>query len=314
MKKNLIVLHTSGSCGDLVSLPWINTGKFYSASNGITLTASGRMLTVWNPDFVKEFPKQSGKHYYSRNWTHDLDRLSQVSQPWFINTVDSAQAALLKNHFQDQVHVVSINYDNHMWPFVLKNFCTKVLDLPNYLTQDDVGEHFLSVIAKNDQERDYYISLGNSGLLGHWYAEQTLFGTQINFPPSQFEFLGDTVVKIEEILIPNLIIEKIKNIADVLNISVDISKFTAEYDPWIDQQCSIYKYNINDTNWQQCFGHNQLAVGTADCITLDHIDQLFIKKYLSKFGEHMPNIQFQTSQDFLNYCNNQLLLKNNTIV
>jgi hypothetical protein len=313
MKKNLIVLHTSGSCGDLVSLPWIRTGEFYSASSGRTLTATGRMLTVWNPDFVKQFPKQPGKHYYSRNWTQDLDQLSQLSQPWLINTVDSAQAALLKNRFQDQVHVISINYDNHMWPFVLKNFCTKVLDSPNYLTQDDVGEHFLSVVAKTNQERDYYISLGESGLLGHWYAEQTLFGTHINFPPQQFEFLGDTVVRIEEILVPNLIIEKIKNIADILNISVDIKKFNADYNQWIVQQCSIYKYNAVDTNWQQCFGHNQLAVDTADSIPLDRIDQLFIKKYLRNFEADMPKIQFLTLQDFLNYCGKELLLKNNTI-
>ncbi len=235
MPINLVILHIAGSCGDMLSVPWINSGQYYSAAKSHDLNTSGRMMPVWSEEFLAEFPRQSPKHYHSRDWTNDLKKLSTLSRPFFINTSDSIQAQQIKNYFKNDVHTISINYQENSWPFVAKNFCSKVIDSENYLTRDDIGENFLKVVAKTHEEREYFIKLSKMGKLGYWYAKNLVDG-YITYPPKSFECPADTVINVEELLNQDQLFAKLYNLANILNVKLDMNNFTSVYQTWLSTQ------------------------------------------------------------------------------
>lgn len=231
MIKNLVITYTGGSCGDFVSIPFVNTQKFYSPIISHSITSSGQALPLPNADFIKNFPKQPGLHHYSRDWSNDLDKLKRLSTPFLILTTDTNQATMLKNCFNDDLHVLAINYNVHNWSFVAKNFCKKVLNSPNYLTRDDVGERFLTSVSQNSRHREQFLYLGSKGVLGQWYAKHLALGN-LNHPPKENIFLGDTVLLVDEILEYEFFKNKIISVAEKINVSLDIDAFLPVYNAW----------------------------------------------------------------------------------
>jgi len=280
--KNVVLLHSAGTGGDLLSSYWINSGRFYSAVQTHSLTSYGRMFPVWNAEFLNQFPKQPKKHYYNRDWTKDLAQLEKLKQPFFINTTDCAQAELIKNWFGEKVCVISVSYNENLWPLVVKNFCTKVLDSPNYLTRDDVGEAFLQAVAKTPEEQEKFLELGNSYELGYWYATNLLHGC-INFPPKEFVYSGDINILLDEILIKDRLI----NILKSTQFTIDTDIFVNIYDNWCKTQDQIYFYSYDNAEFNNCLGYNRLSNNPPDNpILLSKFDQLFIKKYTNTDNQY----------------------------
>ena len=235
MLKNLVIVYTAGSCGDLVSMPWIATNQYYSAIANHELNPAGRTVPVWNQKFLDQFPKQPKLHYYTRDWTDDLDTLSGLGVPFLILTTLASQAQKIKDKLGDSVYVLSINYSQESWPFVASSFCSKVLDHPNYLTNDDVGENFLNAVAKDDTHRQQFIYLGKKGLLGLWYAKK-LLANELTYPPKTFSYSGDYTLQLTDILDPTKFILELEKISDQIGITLDLEQFREFYSVWIDKQ------------------------------------------------------------------------------
>ena len=242
MPKNLVIVYTAGSCGDLVSIPWIATGQFYSMISHHTITESGKALATYNEDFIQQVTKQQFLHHYSRDWYDDLDKLEKLSTPFLILTTLPEQATLLKNYFDDDVHIMSINYDKNNWPFVANGFCDKVLNVPDYLTRDDVGEKFLNTVAKNPIQREQFLYLGRKGLLGLWYAQHLAAGN-IEYPPKENTFLGDTTLQLDEILDFDQFKDKLQSIAIDVGVELDLDHFYKIYTEWRSRQFQSTEIN-----------------------------------------------------------------------
>lgn len=242
MPKNLVIVYTAGSCGDLVSIPWVATGQFYSMISHHTITESGKTLATYNEDFIQKFTKQQFLHHYTRDWTIDLGELEKLSTPFLILTTLPEQATLLKNYFDNDVHIVSINYDKTNWPFVAAGFCDKVLNVPNYLIRDDVGENFLNTVAKDPKQREQFLYLGRKGLLGQWYAQHLAAGN-IGYPPKENTFLGDTTLQLDEILDFGQFKDKLRSIAIDVGINLDLDSFYKTYTVWRDRQFQSTEIN-----------------------------------------------------------------------
>lgn len=238
MPKNLVITYTAGSCGDLISIPFVSSGEFYSLISRHKITESGRAEAIYDQKFIEQFPKQPYLHHYTRNWTEDLISLKNLSNPFLILTTLSTQATLIKDFFNDEVHILSINYNTSNWPFVAKSFCSKVLDSQNYLSRDDVGEKFLNTIAKNKAHREQFLYLSRKGLLGTWYAKQLALDN-LNYPPKENNFKGDTTLYLDEILDYNLLKPKLQFIADEIKTDIDLDNFNKIYTNWYSRQFQI---------------------------------------------------------------------------
>ena len=228
--KNIVIAYKAGSCGDFLSIPFIATQKYYSAISHHTMNDSGRMVPHWNDNFLEQFPKQRNLHHYSRDWSNDLDMLSTVNKPWLILCSDSDQSKLIKNYFNDAVHLVTINYGINSQQFVFKSFCNQVLDYPNYLTKDDVGEKFLNVVAKTPQQRQYFLDLSRDKKLGQWYYDNVIQG-YIDYP-REFYLSGDTEIFLDNIFVKSRIFKTIR----LLDSDVNLDAFEPIYDAWLQKQ------------------------------------------------------------------------------
>jgi hypothetical protein len=291
-------LHIAGSCGDLLSVPWIATNQFYSAVASHYILVSGRVSPTWNQDFLHQFPRQPKKHHYQRDWTTDLDTLSKIRRPWFINTSDPNQANLLKLYFKDQVYVISINYSDNLAPLVIKNFCTKVIDSKNLSIRDDLSEEFLQAVAKTEEEQEYFINLSKTQELGLWYAKQRLFSDDITYPPYNFNYQGDITIRLDTILSLDHLLPTIKNSMNTVGLKFDEEEFVKFYNQWRLYQDPIYFYKWANVEFNNALGYNPLSANKCNrAITLCPINQLLIKKCL--------NTQkiFQTTQELLEYLN-----------
>lgn len=235
MIKNLVIVYSAGSCGDLVSIPWIATNQFYSLISHHTILKSGRALAVMNEEFQNQFPKQPFKHQYARDWNQDIHKLSQLNQPFLILTVLSEQAYLLKKYFGDSVHILAINYDKTDWPFVAKGFCNKILDYPGYLTNDDVGENFLNAVSSTPKQREEFLTLGKEGKLGYWYAQQ-LANEKLSYPPKEFTYPGDSIISLSDILNFEKLNNKLESIGQKLTVTLDMKNFSNVYKSWYNKQ------------------------------------------------------------------------------
>lgn len=235
MIKNLVIVYSAGSCGDLVSIPWIATNHFYSLVSHHKILKSGRALAVMNEEFQNQFPKQPFKHQYARDWSQDIHKLSQLNQPFLILTTSGEQANLLKKYFDDDLHVLAIHYTKNDWSFVAKGFCTKILDYPGYLTNDDIGENFLNIVSNTPTQREEFLTLGKEGKLGYWYAQQ-LVNEKLSFPPKEFTYPGDSIITLDDILNFEKIKNKLESISEKLTITLDMENFSNVYESWYNQQ------------------------------------------------------------------------------
>ena len=232
--KNIVISYKAGSCGDFLSIPFIATKKYFSVISHHTLNDSGRMIPHWNTDFLKHFPKQPYLHHYSRDWANDLETLSKLNKPWLILSSDTNQTKLIKNYFNDNVNLVTINYSINSYLFVLKSFCNKVLDYPNYLTKDDIGEKFLNVVAKTQEQRQYFLNLSAQKKLGQWYFDNVMNGN-IDYP-REFYQVGDTEIFLDSIFNKSSIFKIIKKI----DSDVNLKTFEPIYDSWLQKQDLTY--------------------------------------------------------------------------
>jgi hypothetical protein len=82
--KNLIIHYRSGSCGDFLSIPFIATKKYFSQISHHELNSDGRMVPTYNQKFLQKFPKQQFLHHYTRKWNDDLEKLSDINEPWLL--------------------------------------------------------------------------------------------------------------------------------------------------------------------------------------------------------------------------------------
>lgn len=228
--KNIIIAYKAGSCGDFLSIPFIATKKYFSPISNHTLNNNGRMVPQWNKNFLLQFPKQPKLHHYSRDWSNDLQKLEKIKHPWLILCTDTDQAKLVKNYFNDKVKLITINYSINSYQFVLKSFCNKVLDYPDYLTKDDIGENFLNVVAKTQEQRQYFLDLSKNKKLGQWYYDNVMSG-YIEYA-KEFYITGDIEIFLDNIFNKSSIFKTIKKIDEDVNLKT----FEPIYDSWLQKQ------------------------------------------------------------------------------
>jgi hypothetical protein len=232
MLSNLIITYASGSGGEILSAPLINTGRYSSPLQSHRLTEQGRMVPDIDINFVNLFKPQR-THFYTRNWHDDWNILEQLDKPWLLLIPDTNQVAFLKEKFQNRVQVLSINYDTHLWLFVADSFCRKILDAPNYLTDTITGANFLDACSKSTEQRDWFIKLGQSGQLGRWYMQNLLSGN-LHYPPKQVQYPGDVNIDLATILQPGGLATIYQNLA--LDIVLDYSEINNMHTAWLNLQ------------------------------------------------------------------------------
>lgn len=230
--KGTVLYHVAGSAGDLISAAWTMNPQILSATRVTGINYLGRTEVVWDQDFLTLFPKQEYRHWYARDWTLDVEKLSLLSGEFFLNVTDYAQARLIKDYYGDDIKLVGVTYSSEHWMFVLDAFCNKVLDAENYLTRDDIGENFLQAVAQTPSEREHYIKLGKNKKIGAWYREQALAGG-VGFPPKSSQGQYDVSIDLSLILDPTRFISALSTIIDIY----DTDKFCQLYQSW-------QKYNI----------------------------------------------------------------------
>jgi hypothetical protein len=285
--KNIVVVWNAGSGGDLLISALYN--HYAAAQVQYQLDENGRMVPGWDPEFIKHFPAQPYKHFNSRDWSNDLDKLESLSAPFLIGTSSKEQSSLLKKHFGSDLGVVAINYGTNLWPFVIKGFCNKVLDSKNYLTCNSVGEKFLQVVAKTPEEQQYYIHLGKTKQLGLWYAKYLINGT-LTSPPRQSVIQCDIEITVDQLLSPGHVI----NALSCVNDTVNFDSWLPIYRAWYQQQDPLYTHCIDHPRIQQCLGWNPLATVPMPDHVLSGIDQLLIEQY---FGTEIAPVK--TYQDLV---------------
>jgi hypothetical protein len=235
--KGTVLYHVAGSAGDLVSAAWTMNPAILSATRVSGINTSGRTEVTWDHDFLTLFPKQDHRHWYTRDWSQDVEKLSLLPGEFFLNVTDYNQARLIKDYHGDAVTLVGVTYSSENWMFVLDAFCNKVLDAENYLTRDDIGENFLQVVAKTPSERDHYIELGKNKKLGAWYREQALAGG-VSFPPKISKGHYDVSIDLSLILDTTRFIRALSAIIDIY----DTDKFRQLYQSW-------QRYNITSQEY-----------------------------------------------------------------
>jgi hypothetical protein len=236
MQTGTILYHTAGSGGDIIGTAWTIDPSIISAVRYLGTNAAGRAMVTWDHSVLEQFPRTPRRHWYSRNWEQDLDRLSNLGRPWFFNVCDIDQARLIKEHFKHNVKFIGVTYYKQHWPFVLDAFCYKVLDADDYLTRDDIGENFLNVAAKSSEQREWFIELGRNKQLGAWYHEQALAGT-VQFPPRECSYDFDESIDLGELLNPERFRSRIMSLVDI----ADPDQYFKIYDHWLVQQAKYHQ-------------------------------------------------------------------------
>lgn len=236
MQTGTILYHTAGSGGDIIGTAWTMNPDIISAVRYSGTNAAGRAMMTWDQSVLEQFPRTPSRHWYSRNWAADLDKLSNLDQPWFFNVCDIEQARLIKSHFKDHVKFIGVTYYKRHWPFVLDSFCYKVLDADNYLTRDDIGENFLNVAANSPEQREWFIELGRNKQLGAWYHKQALSGT-VQFPPRECSYDFDHSIDVSELLNPERFRSRIQNLVHI----ADPDQYFKIYDHWLAQQTKYHQ-------------------------------------------------------------------------
>jgi len=235
MQTGTILYHVAGSGGDIIGTAWtMNPGLISAVRHDVT-NAAGRATVTWNHSVLEQFPCTPYRHWYNRNWEQDLDRLSNLKQPFFFNVCDIEQARLIKSHFKNYVKFIGVTYSEQHWMFVLDAFCYKVLDADDYLTRDDVGENFLNAAAKTPEQREWFIELGRNKQLGAWYHKQALAGA-VQFPPRECSYDFDESIELSDLLDPNRFRSRITGLVDI----VDPDRYFEIYDQWLSQQAKYH--------------------------------------------------------------------------
>jgi hypothetical protein len=235
MQLGTILYHTAGSGGDIIGTAWTMNPDVISAVRYAETNSAGRAVITWDHSVLKQFPRTPRRHWYSRNWAADLDRLLNLDRPWFFNVCDIEQARLIKTHLQDRVKFVGVTYSEQHWPFVLDGFCRKVLDADDYLTRDDIGENFLDAAAKTPEQRAWFIDQGRNKQLGAWYHEQALAGG-VQFPPRECSYDFDHSIDVSELLDPIRFRDRIMRLVDI----ADPDQYFKIYDHWLSQQAKYH--------------------------------------------------------------------------
>ena len=236
MQTGTILYHTAGSGGDIIGTAWTMNPDIISAVRYSGTNAAGRAVITWDQSVLEQFPRTPFRHWYSRNWAEDLDRLSNLDQPWFFNVCDIEQARLIKSHFKDHVKFIGVTYYKRHWPFVLDSFCYKVLDADDYLTRDDIGENFLNVAAKTPEQREWFIELGRNKQLGAWYHKQALAGG-VQFPPRECSYDFDHSIDVGDLLNPERFRSRIQSLVH----TADPDQYFKIYDQWLAQQTRYHQ-------------------------------------------------------------------------
>jgi len=236
LQTGTILYHVAGSGGDIIGTAWSMNSDIISTVRYTGINSAGRATVTWDNSVLEQFLRTPRRHWYSRNWEADLDRLSNLDQPWFFNVCDIEQARLIKSHLQDRVKFVGVTYSEQHWPFVLDSFCYKVLDADDYLTRDDIGENFLDAAAKTPEQRAWFIELGRNKQLGAWYHKQALAGG-VQFPPRKCLYDFDHSIDLSELLDPIRFRDRIMRLVNI----ADPDRYFRIYDHWLAQQAKYHQ-------------------------------------------------------------------------
>jgi hypothetical protein len=231
MQTGTILYHTAGSGGDIIGAAWTINPDIISAVRYVGINTAGRATVTCDQSVLDQFPRTPYRHWYSRNWQQDLDRLSNLKQPFFFNVCDIDQARLIKAHLKNNIKLVGVTYSEQHWSFVLDSFCRKVLDADDYLTRDDIGENFLNAAAKTPEQRAWFIEQGQNKQLGAWYHEQALAGG-VQFPPRECLYDFDESIDVSELLDPDRFRDRIRSLVNI----TDPDQYFEIYLRWLAQQ------------------------------------------------------------------------------
>lgn len=234
---NVIVSYIAGSGGEIFINPLLTTGLWRSPILAHNLDVTGRMVALLDTTFIDRFQPQPDKYFYSRNWQHDYHELHGL-QPWLMPIADQTQARFLKDISNDNVFLITINYSESEFEFVLNSFCRKVLDQPHYLTRDGVGQRFLDSASQNEEQRQWLIQCGRDGLLGKWYQEQYQNGS-LTFPPKSNNMPGDLEINVADLFDWNKLLLIYKDIANRLSITIDLELAERRHQAWLHLQSRL---------------------------------------------------------------------------
>ena len=271
---SIIVLYwVAGSCGDLLSSLLLTDSNLKASVHTPVLINSGRVQFQSNEEVLSIFPKQNLKHWYTRLWDNDLDKLNSLTYKFLLQTVSESQFLFLKQKLSNAIFI-AVNYEENLFPYVAKSFCKKVLDYPNYLTKDDVGLNFLNSVAKDENERKFFISLGLEKKLGIWYLEK-LVNNSLEYPPKKSIHQADIVIELDELLNINYFNSIIEQLNKTCCIEYDSAyKF---YLSWLNLQDQLYT-SPGSKKYQKQLGYNKTfkLLNSTTIDTTSDFNKLFL--------------------------------------
>jgi hypothetical protein len=269
-----------GSCGDIVQHILshnvdVCTGATYN------LNDQGRAVRTMTDAFTVLFPSEPGR-WLRRTWTiQDCDQLVDLakSQTVIIGTHDYNQVRFLKEHLRSNIETVGINYDQNMWPIVLKNFCFKAI-------QFHTNINFMYQSANPN----LYKKFKDNNVLGAWILQEQLLHTPDD-TPNTVNYLFDHTIFLDHLLIGNL------QWASQFQTPQSLLTFQR----WLSVQNLLGCVKIPDNvDFATCLGRNrQATIEHPFPIVLDNYDKIFIKHYVKK--HNLPNCRATTHYELLDF-------------
>lgn len=247
MKKLVIIYWTAGTGGDMISSLLLSNSSLVAGTIPVSINQAGRVEVTTNRSVEDIFPPLENEHWYNRSWRQDVEKIENLDFDFLLQTVNESEFRFLKNYFGNSCITISVNYYTNIWQCVLKNFCIKILDSPEYLTKTVTGRKFLRAVSKTIDDEKYFKDLADRGKLGLWYCEQYLKGN-LNFPPKSCKVSADFMFSLDEILNQNIFLSKIQDLNQILNFDLQCS--LEFYKKWLLFQDSLYTgscyYNFTD--------------------------------------------------------------------
>jgi hypothetical protein len=231
---NIIISYIAGSGGEIFASPLVSTGIWRSPVLSHELDQTGRMLATLDTRFTDAFEFQPHKHFYCRDWHDDFDKLSAF-EPWLMPVTDQDQSKFLKDQNPHNVFLITINYQESASQFVLDSFCRKILDQPNYLTRDSIGQHFLATAGKTEAQQKWLIDCGRDGLLGQWYRDMYQTGT-LNFPPPSHNIPGDLEINVTDLFDWQKLQSIYVQLTQKLEFDLDLELVKSRHHAWLMRQ------------------------------------------------------------------------------
>lgn len=278
-----------GSCGDIVQYLLSLNANVYTGFD-FEINDDGRVIRKISVEAKQFFPTNQPNLVDSSDYDHgwlqrewsrqDCELLQDLSQYKIvvIGTHRTDQLEVVKNFLKSSVDTVGISYTPLMQKFVLKNYCSKVLN------HDVVAKNYYK--ASNPE---LFEKFEQNNVFGQWALKnELLFKMNV---PNEFKLSVDHSVDLSKLLAGNL-----QWVADFVP-----TQSRVVFEQWLAKQNPLFTHNIpKNSHYDKCIGRNTQASNNIDGpVELDLYDKIFINHYTKT--HNLPPCKAATHSELLEF-------------